>query len=720
MTHTILRVQPDFFKLWPLQFIAGSAQTALTDLDTVAISRRSAMKFFGTTAAVGQTLPTFRDGGWHDLKVGAVFEDLPKNSHQGFGMVGLMSENDIPAAYRGHWGALSGSIYLRFRPGTDVAAFERGLVAWQQRVVPKEDVGGRLLLQNDGSTFHLAARPDIHLGAAQVGADRPGNDAGTIATFATVAVLILAMACMNFTNLATARASLRAREVALRKVLGARRGQLIVQFLVEALLVATLAMLLALALVELALPWFAKFLDTDLSMHYFGSDGVLLIVVPLTLLVALASGAYPAFYLTRFQPAQVLRTNRAGSEGAGTGRLRGLLVIGQFAISIGLIICAAVIYSQTQHARTADIGFRSEGLLQVEALSRRQVVPVARSFTEQVRHLDGVVDAGRTTIGLSTNNRSMTTVLLPGVQAGIQIGPYAVEPAFFRTIGLRLLAGRFLTESAADDATLPDNENPDREAALDALNRRGVNVVATRSAIAKLGFRSPAEAIGKTVRMSYGTSDASMAPTTIVGVVADPRFLSAHQAVDPMFFFRDDSQYSYLEVRFSSNDPAAVRQRVEKLWKQLLPNAPFTADFVDHRAADLYEADAARGQMFAGFALLSVIVGCLGLFGLASFTAERRTKEIGIRKVLGARTWDIVKLLVWQFSRPVVIANVIAWPVAWWVMRDWLNGFDDRIALSPLPFLIAGGMALLIAVVTVAGHAVRVASANPIDALRYE
>jgi putative ABC transport system permease protein len=252
-----------------------------------------------------------------------------------------------------------------------------------------------------------------------------------------------------------------------------------------------------------------------------------------------------------------------------------------------------------------------------------------------------------------------------------------------------------------------------------ALAARGVNVVLNEYAVRKLGFRSPQDAVGKTVRSELFSDEAGITNITIIGVVGDSRFRSVRTPIDPIMFRNTNEGQTHMIIRYNG-DPATVRAAVEREWKQITNEVPFNGEFSEDIMAELYEAEDARAKMFAAFSVLAVAIGCLGLFGLAAFTAERRTKEIGIRKVLGARTRDIVQLLVWQFSRPVIIANLIAWPIAWWMMRDWLNGFDQRITLGPTPFLIAAAIALGIAVATVVGHAVKIARSNPIHALRYE
>jgi putative ABC transport system permease protein len=615
------------------------------------------------------------------------------------------------------WGCQSGWVYLKLRPGADVKAMEAQMPAWEKRNIPDEPNGSVKFNAGTDEDWHFVNLRDVHLGKAQGGTMTPGNDERSIATFAVIALLILGMAVVNFTNLATARASQRAREVALRKVLGATREQLVVQFVAESVLISAVAMVLALALVELLVKPFAAFLDADLALAYFGRGGILLPAIGLTLLVGVVSGLYPAFFLSRFQPAQVLKANRSAAETPGSGRLRTALVIGQFAVSIGLIICTAVIYGQTVYARSVDPGYKRDHILQVEDLNRYQLLDKAQTIVEQMKHVPGVQAVGLTDIGVSTDNNNNAGIIVPGSNRQATIGQYGVDEGFLDAMGLKLLAGRWFDRNRAmDDATFNFPITKDQEI---AYARRGVNVVLNQYAVRKLGFKSPQEAIGKVVHSELFEPGTGMVDINIIGVVGDSRFRSVRTPIDPIMFSDQHKGPGYMIIRYRG-DPATVEAAVERQWNQMIKDVPFQAKFSEDIMRELYKAEDSRAQIFAAFSLLAVIIGCLGLFGLAAFTAERRTKEIGIRKVLGARTRDIIRLLVWQFSRPVIIANVIAWPVAWWMMRDWLNGFDQRIALTPVPFVIAAVIALGIAIATVVGHAVKVARANPIHALRYE
>jgi putative ABC transport system permease protein len=720
-TEDVLLVDNLFFDVLRFPLAAGNPATALAQTNSAVMTQSEARRTFGTENVVGRTLTMVTRGVATDYRITGVARDLPHNSHVRFSIVARIdfarAFTDSPQ-FLTHWGWQSGWYYFTLRPGTDPAAIQAQLPAWERRNIPDETFGQTTTNQGDEQDWKVANVRDIHLSEAQDGTMTPGNDRQTIVTFTIIAFLILAMACVNFTNLATARASQRAREVALRKVLGANRQQLITQFLAESVLIAAIAMLLALAMVELLLPALSNFLNATLAMHYFGWNGMLLPIVGLTLLVGAAGGVYPAFYLSRFQPAQVLKANKSSAEAEGTGLLRNALVVGQFAVSIGLMICTAVVYAQTVYARTVDPGFHRDGLIQVENIARRQLNDRADAITAEMARIPGVISAGRSGIGIATENNRNNGVQVPGQTEPVNIGDYSVDIDFFRTAGIQLVAGRlFDPNRPGDDSTIPFPSDDAHERGLVA---RGINIVINELAAQRMGFRDPARAVGQTVMVGYFDPEDGLVPTHIIGVVKNSRFRSIREPIDPIMFRLDRTSANVLLLRYDPADAIGVRNRVEQAWKRLAPDVPFDGVFSEDKVAEIYTAEQARAKVFAGFAILAVIVACLGLFGLAAFTAERRTKEIGIRKVLGARTRDIVRLLAWQFSKPVIVANLIAWPFAWWAMRSWLNGFDARIDLGPMPFVLAAAIALAIALGTIAGHAFRVARANPIHALRYE
>jgi putative ABC transport system permease protein len=716
-TEAYLFTDDDFLKVVSLPLLSG---TTLTAPQTAVITQDEAVKVYGTDQVVGRTLTVISRGEKRDFKINGVLKNVPKNSSMKVGAImrlDYVAFNATGPQFLTCWGCQSGYVFLKVKPGTDINQMQAQMPAWEKRNIPDEDNGGVHFNQGDDQDWHFINVADIHRGKAQDASMTPSNDSKSIATFAIIALLILGMAVVNFTNLATARASQRAREVALRKVLGANRRQLIMQFVGESVLISAVSMILALALVELLVKPFAAFLDSDLSLSYFGKEGILLPAVLLTLLVGIASGLYPAFFLSRFQPAQVLKANRSAAETPGSGRLRTALVVLQFAVSIGLIICTAVIYGQTVYARSVDPGYKRDHLLQVEEMGRAQLYPMAEMIVNRIKRVPGVVAAGLTDIGIATNNNNNSGIIPPGVNKSINIGQYNVGEGFLDAMGLTLKAGRWFDASRPmDDTTIP---YPQDRTVEKAIAQRGINVVLNEYAVKKLGFKSPQDAIGKVVKSELLDPEDGLININIIGVVGDSRFRTVRTPIDPIMFRKVTTGAGWMMVRYKG-DPAAVRAGIEREWKQITNEVPFNAKFSEEIVAETYEKEDARAQMFAAFSLLAVVIGCLGLFGLAAFTAERRTKEIGIRKVLGARTRDIVRLLVWQFSRPVIVANLIAWPVAWWLMRDWLNKFDDRIALGPTPFVTAALIALTIAIVTVVGHAFKVARANPIHALRYE
>ena len=708
-----LYVDPSFFKIFQLEFVRGSAETALPNVNSIVFTETEAIRQFGTVDALGKVVTERLGTSTYDYRVTGIIKDPPKNSHLELATIARFNDQAPPEGRS--WGAMGQFHYVKLRPGADADAINAALPAWEKRVIPAQTFDGQSKSRADIMDLKLVPVADVHLGDARLGALKPGNDPRTIATFSIVALLILAMACINFVNLSTARAGQRAREVALRKVLGASRAQLVTQFLGESLLLVSIAMLIALAIVELATPMLGAYLDIRLAFDYFGSEGHLLPIIGLLAVVGLLGGLYPALYLSRFQPARVLKANKSSADPEGSGRLRNILVVTQFAISIGLIICTAVVYSQTRFVQTIDPGYRRDGLIQVEGTWRFHETGNADAVKAEMARLPGVVGVGRTSIGVAATNKSIQAVKLPGSADGFGMGTYSVDPDLFPVMGMRLLAGRLLGDRFANDLIEKPKDGSIPEGMT--LASRGANVVMNRNAARKLGFE-PAAAVGKQVLISLGGGE--MVPSTIVGVVEDTRIRTAREEIEPLVFTYAPGGTSQMLVRYEAAVPGEVLRGLQRIWAKFLPDIPFEGAFAEDLVAELYEAERTRARIFAGFAILAVIISCLGLFGLAAFTTERRTKEIGIRKVLGAKVRDIVRLLTWQFSKPVVIANLIAWPVAWWAMRDWLNTFDIRIDLGPGPFLLAGLLALAIAIFTVAGHAIKVARLNPIHALRYE
>ena len=707
----------NFLDVLQLPLAAGNPETALAEVGNLVLTETTARRLFGRTDVVGRTAIRVTSDGDVPARVTAVLRDLPANSH--LRIAALYRPNLSRASGTEHftkWNWVSGWAYVRLRPGADPETLNRRMRSVLQRIVPASE---RDDSASDGLGFTQELMNVRALNTADIdsGTMRLGTPMKTLVTFGIVAAFLLLVACVNFTNLATARASRRAREVALRKTLGAKRSQLVVQFLTESFVTVAAAALAAVALVELALPFLNSLIDGDIRVHYLGQGGILLPLAVLLLLVGLLGGLYPAFYLSRYRPALVLKANRAGAEAPGTGRLRLALVVLQFAVSIALIICTAIIYAQTLYARSTDPGYRVPGLLFIaypELIGDRAQI---ETYMRRLEAVPGVASVARSGITPNPDTTSIATFRGPGATDSVGLQIVMIDGQAFETLGMRLLAGRAVTERREADLGAPMfNTDPERDRLVE---ERGLNVVVDESAARLLGYPDPQAAVGRQIRRDT-SDDRIVAPYTIVGVVNDARFESARFESLPRIYYVSPTGQLSLAVRFDTARAASVMSAAEALWKSSVATSPFNGFHADARIADMYRSDERRGRLFAIFAGFAVMISCLGLFGLAAFTAERRTKEIGIRKVLGARTRDIIRLLVWQFTRPVLLANLIAWPVAWWAMRNWLSEFESRIEIGPLPFLLAGLLALVIATGTIAGHALRVARANPIHALRYE
>ena len=702
-------VDGNFFKVFDLPFAYGSAATALPDTNSIVLTEKEATRQFGTADILGRRFTLGAGPGKRDYKVSGVLRDLPRNTSLRIGIMYRGDAADIPVERRG-WGNFDQIHYVKLRANADAAMVNAALPGWERRVVPTGTIDGKQFSMADVFDLRLEPVTGVHLGKAQEAALTPAGDPRALVTFAVVALLTLGMAVMNFVNLTTARALQRTREVALRKVLGARRRELIAQFMAENVLIAAVAILIAMAIAELAMPWVARAMGADMQLRYLGKDGMLLPVLALFAVTGLAGGLYPALYLSRFKPAAVLNGNRGSTETAGSGRLRMVLVVVQFAIAIGLVTSTAVIWSQTRFVEQVDPGFRRDGLIQIANAWRYTQGSEYEGARRAMLAIPGVTKVGRTGFAPGDATKMVWLARAPGASQYTSLTVYNIDGDFLPTMDVKLLAGRMLGDRQAADRIA--DETPAQLAA------RGINVMINRAAAIKLGYRTPQAAIGQIVDVWF--NGAAKVPAAIAGVVEDTRFGTARDAVAPIVYVYDPGLTSQVLVRYTQARPGEVMAALDKVWRRFEPEIPFEARFTDDVVRELYTAERTRTMLFASFSALAILIAGLGLYSLAAFTTERRTKEIGIRKVLGARVRDIVRLLVVQFSRPVLLANLIAWPAAWWVMRDWLNGFDARIALTPTPFLIAGGLALVIAVATVAGQAVRVARRNPIHALRYE
>ena len=707
-------VDPGFFQVFDLPMIAGERESALKNNASIVLSEETAKKFFGDQPAVGKTI-TVSDK--LVFTVVGVFADAPKNTSLKFPAVALLDlerYKDKPWIAE-RWTSVNVGVFVLFRTPESRQRVAKDMTAFINRHV-KFEIPGILELPSLFLQFEFMPLLDVHLHATKPGYQNAGSMTAVLA-FSGIAALILIIACINFVNLATARAMKRAREVAMRKVVGATRGQLIRQHLGEAIVTALIALVIAIALVEISLTPFNSFLHKELSLDLIGDPILLAMVLGLVVAVGVVGGLYPAIYLSRFRPAEVLKANQ--SSVAGSSLLRSGLVVFQFAISIALIVCTATIYSQTVYARTFDLGYQHDNRLVLKGLGDLPSKEAGATLKSEIAKLPGVRSASLSSDGppLDSNNNTLLYPTSTPSNDRYIVENLNVDVDFFKTFGVKPLAGRLFSADHPSDYSPQDikRDHPTEQA-----------VVINQAFVAKLGAKRPEEVIGK-VMWDAAPEGEIMTRTTIVGVVPDLYLRSVRIAVTPLAYYvsKPEAGFNRLSVAVHPGRMRETLRGVEEIWQRVAPAVPIRTSFVDENLAALYDADAQRGKIFAGFAGFAVLIACLGLFGLASFSAERRTKEIGMRKVLGASVLDIVRLLVWQFSRPVLIANLIAWPVSFYLMNKWLGGFKYRIELTDPRFLLGifGGAALLaltVAWLTIAGQAYKVARANPGRALRVD
>ncbi|HLZ73655.1 ABC transporter permease [Phenylobacterium sp.] len=687
-------VDSSFFKVFDLPLIAGDRTLALRAPDEMVIAQSKARRYFGAANPIGQRLTLSLDKKVRTYRVVGVIKDPPPTTDFMFDFLVRMEQptpDEIPR-WR-CWCRRSASTYLRFATPGAAKALDEGFESFIDRhYAPSSENPPRKVL-----ALRLTPLRHLHLIVPPAGA--------IVAAIAAVAALTLLLAAVNYVNLATARASMRAKEVALRKVMGATRRGLIAQFVGESVVVALCGALMGLALCELVLPLFSAAIGVTLKLDYLGDPWLAGMMAFVVLVVGVGAGVYPAFVLSRFQPASVLVSARSPGGGRVGSRLREALVILQFAIAIAFTIGMAVIVSQAAYLHRADLGFRRQGLIQVDSFPHEDLTPEQRaSLLTAWRAEPGVVAAGQANNAPGYNFRLMNTFKRAGAPGhGPIIDTVAIGPNFLQTYGARLLAGRLPDPSRAADFSV----SPDDGASI--------NIVLNARAVQVLGFARPRDAVGQS--LEGGTK-----PFTVIGVVSDMRFRSPHEKLAPIIYLAFSGPIDGAEaaVRYAGVDSDALMPRLAADWRRIVPTEPFLAKTMAAELEPYYRTDEQISRMLTLAAVLAVAIGCIGLYGLASFNTAQRVKEIGIRKTLGASTADILRLLMGQFLRPVVLANLAAWPLAYVALSAYLVGFDQRVALTPAYFLIASAMTLLIAVATVAAQALFVARAPPSKALRHE
>lgn len=703
-------VDADFLNIFEFTASSGVIDYALADNTSLVLNETLAVKYFGTTDAVGKIITIDFDVFKRDYRVSAVIEDMPINSQVNVTAMVLLVEDDwLEQDWMfDSWFSLNSFQYFSVKPGTDIADINDQMPAFVDRNFPQE--GGADNLVSSFILLNSMNITDLHLSAPGSFEYRAKGSINTIRTFSAVAGLILIIASINFMNLSTARASQRAKEVSLRKVMGASRKNLIYQFIGESILLTLFGLLLALAIVEIALPIYNEVIGKNLMVDYASSD--LFNIIFLAIAAGIIGGVYPAFILSNFRPAEVLKANKSSETGSSV-KLRSFLVILQFAVSISLFVATAVVYGQMLYAKSMDLGYDKENMLILHDVNRDAVLPILPLLIDELERTADVSDVTWSDFTPGNRQDNNTTIRTPemGPDDNVMLGNRSVGYNYFETYDITLSSGREY-----------DRDHNDIHADYDAVragNGYTSSIMINETGLRRLDLGSAEEAIGK---IFYRTlDDGAELEFQIIGVVPDIHFDSLKAEIRPEIYMLRHDYAAHISVRFSG-DPIVILEKVRTLWEREVPSVPFNYDFALDAVAEQYQAEEGEATMFAAFSALAIFIACLGLYGLASFTAERRTKEIGIRKVMGASVIDIVKLLLWQLSTPVIIANLIAWPLSYYAMTIWLEGFSYRIEsfIILCCCLAAGFGALLIAWSTVASNSIRVARTNPIKALRYE
>jgi len=712
LEETINLVDKSFFDVLDLPITEGNRSQLSDNFQSLIISEKAARKYFGDQSALGQTLEL--ENGDTLAKIVAVLKDLPSNTHMDIDFLLLLNEARFENQPRllNWWTSANVYTYVKLRTAEAAASLNAALPAFLDRHVPTSPGPGYNsdLPASEKYSVTLIPIKGIHLYSKARGQQKPTGDIVIVYSFSAIALLILIIAVINFANLSSARASLRAREIALRKTVGATRGQIIVQFLGEALLTTLLALFLALVMVEILLPWFNEMIAKLLDMKSFTDPVVQLGLVALLFVVTIGAGAHPAFNISSHKPAAILHSG-ATVPHKNSGR-HAVLTTLQFTISGALMVITGVIYSQVQHVKIMDIGIDKAGKLTLYHMTYGETAAAANVIQRKIDALPEVRSTSFATRSFPIRGKwSLPAKRLDvaDAQSGLRLEHVHGEPNMLGFFGAELVAGRFFSREYQADLLQPASGG-----SLSATQSGILN----ETAITYLGFSSAEDALGKTVQITQ--TDESYVTTTIVGVVADIQLRSAREAIDPMIFVARRGPLWILNADIKPGTEERALASIDAIWAELVPTLPLDRNFIEDRYSEYYQADMKRGEIFAYFSLFAVFVSCLGLYGLASFTAERRTKEIGIRRVLGASVTAILGLLTYQFSKPVLSANLIAWPIAWYFANEWLQGFVDRIELSFSYFISAGLLALTLSTLTVVGHAFRTAKTNPGNALRRE
>jgi len=685
-----------FFRMFTYNFIEGNPVTALSNPNSVVLSEEIANKIFGNQPALNKVIHiSSSTNGDHDFQVTGVFKPIDKPSHiDGRFFLSMMGGDVADMIKRAGTNLANNNMYytyLLLAPGSDPKKLEAQFPAFVDKYAGKD-----LKAVGFQKAQYLVALKDIHLHSGSDNDVTPSGSVTYLYILASIALFTLLIACINFMNLATARSSKRSSEVGIRKVLGAEKKFLIAQFLGESVMMSLIAFVFAIIFTELLIPAFNGLSGKNLSLN-FSNIGIAVVFLLLSILTGLLAGSYPAFYLSSFNPAKVLKGKFSNSLAAVS--LRKGLVIFQFVISVVLIIASVVIAQQMKYLRSADLGFDQERQI-VIPLRSENAKKIYFAFKDDLLKQSSIANVGASAFYPGISNYADNILYKQGesMQQGKDIRMNYVDTRFLQTLKIEPVAGRLFSDDFPSDTSN--------------------GIILNQKAIKELGFASPQESIGKKLYFDFQGKNYSF---NIVGVVKDFHYEDLHLPITPYGFqLSMQPQYNYMIVHAKPGNINNILGTIRNSWHNLNPSEPFEYSFLDKDFQKNYDAEDRLSAIVGYFTAIAILISCLGLFGLATFSAEQRIKEIGVRKTLGASVSSIVTLLSKDFLKLVAIAVLIASPLAWLAMNKWLDSFAYRIRINWSVFVITTVLALLIALITISFQAIKAALANPVESLRSE
>jgi len=677
------------FNIFSFKLIRGNPETALNAPNQIVITAKTAEKYFDNIDPIGKTLNVGM-GSDKDYAVTGVVADAPENSQIKYDFIA--SFTSLKAAASEQWWTANYTTYLLLKNKDELKSFQQQLNSYMLGISKNE-----LKLENNNPLlYNLEPLLSVHL-YSQLDGLEPSGSATTVYILGIIALLILLIACINYTNLATVQSSSRSAEIGIRKVLGAEKSQLFKQFIGESFLLTLLSLVIALILAVILLPYFNQLTGKTLSFSLMMKPIPLIIVMILFIVIAFASGAYPAFILSNAGIVHILKSGLRLSSAGGT--LRKSLIVFQFAVSVFLIVATIIILQQLNYIQSKDLCYDKEHIL---------VLPITQQVRQNYEPIKTEIGRLPQVISVSGANATPTFVRWgDGISAETGHGKVSLDitalPSdldFIKTMGMKIIAGTDFTHA---DLKLADTTNQ--------YKNFKYAFILNETAVKALGW-TPEQAVGKIIDKN--------APGLIKAVVKDFHFSSFHQPIGPLMLFLDRNYTNDFFVRVSGKNLPSTIHSLQNLWKERVPSMPFEYRFLDDDYNSLYISEQRSAKVFSTFSILAILLACLGLFGLVAFTTMQRTKEIGIRKVLGAGVSGIVALIAKDFLELTLIAVLVASPLAWYFMHAWLQGFAYRIAIEWWVFAVAGGLAILIALLTISFQAIKAALANPVKSLRSE